>query len=343
MTQLERAGTPAARKKSGAFEPDSKVGLANVVVLDDWEGLWTSSRDAERLTREANLVVVREHRSASDMLTSAKNADVLILTRQRTPLTEQDLRELPRLRMVCNTGTGMSHLDLQALSERGIELRTTPGLAVHATAEHALALALAVSHRIIGLNARAQRNEDAVTPPLAGLAGRRIGICGAGRIGQLMARHAHSLGMDVSIWSPGGPRDCGVPTATWAPTLLALAQCVDVLSIHLRVPDANSDPPISAQIIHALLGGSLVVNTARAELVDEMALASRIRKQEIYVAADVYGEPLRHAVAETGGPSVLTPHVGWMSESAMKAMIHSAVTQVMMYLHKPVLSGTGSR
>lgn len=301
-----------------------------VVVLDDWEGLWPGSEAAARLEAIADLVIVQEHHAPLDMPAVAASADVLVLTRQRLTLHRQGVEALPRLKLVCNTGTGMSHLDLQALADRGVQLRTTPGLAVKATAEHTLALALAASHRIVELDRQVRSEAGALPSPVVGLAGRRIGICGAGRIGQTVARSAHHLGMEVVLWSPSGPRELELLTAEWAPTLLALAKRVDVLSIHLR--SSTPAPPVDAQIVEALAEGSLVVNTARAELVDEVALASRVTRHELHVAADVYGESLRRAVVTAGGPSVLTPHVGWMSIAVMQQMISAAATSVLTFL-----------
>lgn len=304
----------------------------NVVVLDDWEGLWADADLTRRLQELADVTVYQEHLTGKGLREATSAATVLVLTRQRTTLSGEALEDMPELRLVCNTGTGVSHLETGALSDRGIALRTTPGLAVQATAEHTMSLALAVAHRLIPADAAVRRSN--LTPtPLAGLAGRRMGVCGMGAIGREVLRHADGFGMQLAAWSPGGPRALPVGPVRWAHSPLELARDVDVFSIHLRA-EPVAPPLIDAAVIDALPDGATVLNTSRATIVDEQALARRVRSGQLAVGADVFGDTLRRAVIEAGGPNVLTPHVGWMSEAVMARMAAAAVREVVTFLEQ---------
>jgi D-3-phosphoglycerate dehydrogenase len=303
-----------------------------VVVLDDWEGLWADADLTRRLYEVAKVTVYQEPLTGERLCAATSGAAVLVLTRQRTALSGQDLDEMPNLQLVCNTGTGVSHLDTAALAERGIALRTTPGLAVDATAEHTMSLALAVAHRLVPADAAVRRGmlEPA---PVPGLAGRRIGVCGVGAVGREVLRHAHGFGMQLAAWSPGGPREVPVGPVRWADSPEELARDVDIFSIHLRA-EPGAPPLVDAGVVDALPDGAIVLNTARAAVVDEAVLARRIRRGQIAVGADVFGETLRLAVAASRGPSVLTPHVGWMSEAAMARMTEAAARKVVTFLEQ---------
>ncbi|HVB09699.1 MAG TPA: hypothetical protein VNM16_04960 [Bacillota bacterium] len=98
-----------------------------VTVLDDWEGRWRAAPALSRLQAAgAEVRIVGEERAWAALLPEVAGAEVLVLNRERTRIDAARLGELPRLRMIAQTGTGVPHLDLPALRARGIPVGHRP-------------------------------------------------------------------------------------------------------------------------------------------------------------------------------------------------------------------------
>jgi D-3-phosphoglycerate dehydrogenase len=169
-----------------------------------------------------------------------------------------------------------------------------PGQNSIAVAELAIGLILALDRRIPDNVAllRAGRWDKKGFSEAEGLHGRTLGVAGAGSIGREVARRALALGMRVVAWSrsltDAGAKALGVERA---PDLLALAGTSDYLSLHLPL-SKETRGVVSREVLEALRPGAALVNTARAELVDQVALLELARSGRLRVGTDVFaGEP----------------------------------------------------
>jgi len=222
---------------------------------------------------------------------------------------------LPALKLVACFSTGYSRIDLAQLRSRGVALTTAAGVNAHDVADHALALLLALWHRIPELDGRVRQGGwRTMSDARPSLRGRRAGVVGLGRIGTAIADRLTAHEIDVRWWGPH-PK----PEAAYdrAPSLHALAGWSDILIVATRADPANASQ-IDADILHALGAGGILINISRGFLVDENALIEALRSGTVGGAAlDVFEEEPPSADRWGDVPNVvLTPHVAGFTREA---------------------------
>ena len=218
----------------------------------------------------------------------------------------------PQLRVVANHAVGVDNVDLEAARARGVVVTNTPDVLTRATAELAIALALALLRRVVEGDRLLRRRESWRWTPTfllgEGLDGKVLGIVGAGRIGRETARLGEALGMRAI-------------TAGRADPLEPLLAEADVVSLHAPLtPETHH--LIDAAALARMKPTAVLVNTARGQLVDEAALARALREGTIAGAAlDVHEhEPaVREEFLELEHV-VVTPHLGSATRQAREAM-----------------------
>ena len=218
----------------------------------------------------------------------------------------------PQLRVVANYAVGVDNVDLDAARARGVVVTNTPGVLTRATAELALALALALLRRVVEGDRLIRRREPWQLAPTfmlgEGLDGKVLGIVGPGRIGRETARLGEALGMSVL-------------TAGRSDPLAPLLGGADVVSLHAPLTPETRHLIDEAALVR-MKPTAVLVNTARGPLVDEAALVRALRAGTIAGAAlDVHElEPqVREELLELDNV-VLTPHLGSATHAAREAM-----------------------
>lgn len=286
-----------------------------VVIPDDYQ-------DAVRgLTCFAKLaghdVTVLPHTIASG------DAEALVLIRERTTITEELLDGFPHLKLIAQTGRGTAHIDMGACKRRGIEVTVGTG-SPYAPAELTFALILASSRRICA-EASALRNGAWQTGLGRTLRGRTLGIWGYGKIGSLVAGYGRALGMNVLAHGRSAPSD-GTP---FEPDRAAfLAQC-DVLSLHLRLVEETRGI-MTAKDLASMKADALLVNTARAELIEPGALLDALRNgRPGFAALDVYeNEPAVNDPLLALDNVLATPHLGYVEKDSYELYFGQAFDAV---------------
>ncbi|RAI02289.1 3-phosphoglycerate dehydrogenase [Acuticoccus sediminis] len=231
---------------------------------------------------------------------------------------------VPALKCVVFLGTGASsYIDLAAAEARGIEVRTVQGYGDRSVAEHTIALLFAAARRIAVQDAALRRGTWA---PLEGttLQGRTLGVIGTGGIGREVIRIAAALGMNVVAWARRP--EAGDLPCTFLP-LDRLLREADVVSLHLALTPQTTGFLGRAEL-GAMKPGAILVNTARAALVDRDALLDALREGTLgHAALDVFDEePLPPGSPLTGLDNVtLTPHVGFKTPEAATRLLEEAL------------------
>lgn len=240
--------------------------------------------------------------------------------------------------VVAKHGIGLNAVDLVAAAELGLPVVNTPDANARSTAEHALALILALARQIVPLDGATRQGDfDAkYRLPMLELGGRCLGLVGLGKIAGHLARMAGAgLGMRVIAFSPNAPDsrfdDLGVERADRLEDLMAMA---DIISLHVPArPDSVG--MIDAAALACCRPGALLINTGRGEVVVEADLVAALRQGILAGAGlDVFQtEPLPADHPLTSLPNiVLTPHVGGSSDRAMVAMARGVAEQVVQVL-----------
>ena len=252
-------------------------------------------------------------------------ADVLIV--RSTKVTEAML-DAGSLRLVIRAGAGYNTIDVKAASVRGIYVSNCPGKNAVAVAELAFGLMLALDRRIADnvVDIRNGKWNKKEYGKARGLYGRTLGLIGLGRIGCEMIPRAKAFGMKVCGWSRpmtyARAAELGI-TLLEEPEEVAAAS--DVLSVHLALNDGTRGK-IGESIIGAMRPGAFLINTSRAEIVDQAVLERAIREKGIRAGLDVFdGEPAT-ATADIDVPIAQLPgvyvthHIGASTDQAQDAI-----------------------
>ena len=233
------------------------------------------------------------------------------------------MRECHSLRHIVFLGTGASsYMDVAALATLGIKVHTIKGYGDTAVAEHTIALMFACCRDLARMD-RSVRN--GIWDPLESmqLKDKTLGLIGLGGIGREVARIARGIGMQVIGWNRTARPDAGVPLLD----LDTLMTRSDVISLHLALTEETRGM-IGTQQLARMKPGVILVNTARAALVDEPALVEALRSGRIrHAGLDVFhAEPLSpdHPLARLENVT-LTSHAAFRTLEASMTLMRRAV------------------
>lgn len=215
-----------------------------------------------------------------------------LLVRSETRVTADVIRRARRLKVIARAGTGVDTIDVAAATRSGIAVLNAPGANTVSTAEHTIALLLALVRHIPDAVASMRKGDwERKRFEGAELRGKTIGVIGLGRIGGQVAQLARAFAMRVLAHDPyvTGERARGAELVALE-TLLAES---DVVTLHLALTDQTRHF-LNAERVARMKRGAVLVNAARGELVDEAALLDALDRGQLAGAAlDVFStEPL---------------------------------------------------
>ncbi|MDX6514493.1 MAG: glyoxylate reductase, partial [Gaiellaceae bacterium] len=244
---------------------------------------------------------------------------------------------LPDLRLVANYGVGYDRIDVAACQQRGVTVTNTPGVLDAATADLALALLLAAQRRVVqgdrDVRSGAWQSGWADAELARELTGSTLGIVGLGRIGAAVARRARGFELRLLYTKRTRLDEAAEQRAgiEWR-ELDDLLRESDAVSLHApRTPETTG--LLDARRLALLRDGAVLVNTARAELVDRDALIRELVGGRLRAGLDVFWEEPDVPGELLDLPNVvLTPHIGSATEAARHAMTRLVVDNVLAVL-----------
>ena len=280
------------------------------------------------LLQEAGIEVVADPDLTAMSLPDAvaeSAADILVV--RSTRVTADALMAGP-LKLVIRAGAGFNTIDVAAASDLNISVANCPGKNATAVAELAFGLIIALDRHVPDnvIELRAGRWNKAGFSDARGLSGSTLGLVGTGHIGRAMIPLAHAFGMRVLGWSrslsPARAAELGVEHRS---SPLEVARDADVVSIHVALtPDTRH--MVDAEFLEAMRPGAYLINTARAEVVDENALMEAAKSKGIRAGLDVFeNEPASGTgTVDTplfGAPGIVgTHHIGGATTQAHRAV-----------------------
>ncbi|HXZ47816.1 MAG TPA: D-2-hydroxyacid dehydrogenase family protein [Usitatibacter sp.] len=307
-----------------------------IVVLDDYEDSLRRTADWSPVEARADVAFHTERLRGEALLAAVRDADAIVVVRDRTPFKSELLAQVPKLRCFVFTGARNTQLDFAALAARGIPVGNTDlGASKDSTMELTWALILAAAKRLEAYVAlvRAGRWRDGGPLP-AVLAGERLGVVGLGTIGSRVAAVGRAFGMEVVAWSPHMTAERAEKGGAKSVPLEELLSTSKVVTLHL-VPSPETRKLIDAKRMATMRPDSILVNTARSALVDMAALAAALDAGRPGVAAlDVYDdEPLPAGYALAKRPNVvLTPHLGFVNDGVLAKAGPGVVANLLAWL-----------
>ena len=319
----------------------------NIIILDDYQDAVRKLKCAALLEPFNAKVFTNTVKGIGQLSVRLRDADVLVLIRERTQFPRALLEKLPRLKLIAQTGRVGSHVDIDTCTRLGICVADGVGSPV-APAELTWALIMAAMRRLpqyignLKHGAWQQAGLKAASmPPNFNvgmvLAGKTLGIWGYGKIGQIIAGYGHAFGMKVVVWGSEASRqralaDGHVP----APSRESFFEACDVLSIHLRLNDATRGT-VTLEDLSRMKPTALFVNTSRAELLQDGALVSALNRGRPGMAAvDVF----EHEPILQGHPllrlenAVCTPHIGYVEQDSYEMYFRAAFENVVNFINK---------
>jgi D-3-phosphoglycerate dehydrogenase len=317
----------------------------NIVILDDYQDTVRKLQCASKLEAYPAKVYTNTVKGLGQLSVRLRDADIIVLIRERTHLSRQLIEKLPRLKMIAQTGRMGAHVDVAACTERGIVVTDGAG-SPFAPAELTWALVMAASRRLpqyIGnLKHGAWQQsglKSASMPANFGLGtvlrGRTLGIWGYGRIGQLVAGYGRAFGMRVVIWGREASRNQAlVDGYEIAASREAFFEQCDVLSVHLRL-NAETEGTVRLGDLSRMKPSALFVNTSRAELVEHDALMAALNRGRPGMAAvDVFeSEPILQGQALLRLENcICTPHIGYVEQDTYEMYFGAAFDNVINFI-----------
>jgi len=319
----------------------------NIIILDDYQDAVRKLKCASKLEALNAKVFTNTVKGIGQLSVRLRDADVLVLVRERTAFPRQLLEKLPKLKLISQTGKAGPHIDIEAATRLGIAVAEGVG-SPHAPAELTWALIMAAMRRLpqyIGnLKHGAWQQSGlkaAAMPPNFGigmqLKGKTLGIWGYGRIGQLVAGYGRAFGMNVLVWGrPDSLKKARADGLEPAADKDAFFEACDVLTLHLRLnPDTRGC--VTLEDLSRMKPTSLFVNTSRAELVVDHALVSALNKSRPGMAAvDVFeSEPILqgHPLLRLEN-AICTPHIGYVEQDSYELYFGAAFDNVLNFVNK---------
>ena len=310
--------------------------MTKIALLDDWQRVARTAADWSPLTARADVTFFTEPFADEDAAArQLAPFDVLLVTRERTPFPKSLWSRLPRLRMFGLTGARAGLIDIAGMLESSITVcYTGGGPSGHSTAEIALGLLLALVRRIPAADAAVRAGRFQLgTQAGPVLAGKTLGLIGLGRIGALMAGYGRALGMNVVAWSPHLTDERASAAGATSVTKDGLLRASDAISLHLVLSPATRGV-IGAAELGQMKPQAMLINTARAQLVDETALMDAIAAGRVRAGLDVfYREPVPADDPLTRAPNVvLTPHLGYSALEVYEEYYRHCVENALAFL-----------
>ena len=307
-----------------------------IAIIDDWQDVARTSADWSRLATRAELIFFTDaFGSEDDAARALADFDIVLTMRERTAFPESLIRRLPKLRMIGITGPSNPTVDVEACTRQGVTVCNTPrSEALYSTAELALGLMIAAARAIPAADRAMRAGGFQFGVPVGiGLAGKTLGIVGAGRLGARLARYALALDMKVIAWSPNLTAEKAQEAGAVLVGKSDLMRDADVISMHM-VLSRRTRGLIGAEDIARMKQGAILINTSRGPLIDETALVAAVQAGRIIAALDVYDrEPLpQHHPLRASDHTVLTPHLGYGIDETWRQFYPQSVENAEAFL-----------
>lgn len=304
------------------------------VVPGDYPEQIQGSPHLERLEPYGDVTLYTDRPAdARDKLERARDADVIINTRGAVNWPGDDLRFLPKLRMITTCSIGTDMIDLVTATELGIVVSNQAGRTAKHVAEHIFGLMLAAAKRAAFQTAELKAGRW-IRVVNVYLQGKTLGVIGTGNIGAEVARLSRALGMDVIAWTFNPSAERASELGVRYVELDELLSRSDVVSLNVRLSDDTREM-IGERELRLMKPGCLLVNGGRGELVNTQELVKALDSGHLAGAAvDVFDQepiPPDHPLLSCE-QVVLTPHIADQTPEGIEALNEGAVDNVIAFL-----------
>lgn len=280
---------------------------------------------------------VYERTTPAQLYERAKDSEILLTN--KTVLTAEDIKKLPKLKYIGVLATGYNVVDVDEAKKQGIIVTNIPAYSTKSVAQHVFALLFAVTNSVEHYATEVREGKWVESrdfcfwdTPLVELAGKTFGIVGLGSIGMTVAKIAVDFGMKVVAFTSKEIEE--LPDGVEKVEFDKLLAVSDVLSLHCPLTETTRHI-INAQTIEKMKDGVILINTGRGPLVDEQAVADALKSGKIRAfCADVLSsEPPSADNPLLSSPNAyITPHIAWATLEARSHLMNIAFSNVKAFI-----------
>ena len=275
-----------------------------------------------------------------DLIEAAKGTDILVV--RSTVVNAETINSSKNLNLIIRAGAGVNNINIPAANQKGIYVANCPGMNSVAVAELAIGLMISLDRRIPSnvidfKNGKWNKGEYSKAE---GLKGKTLGIIGVGNIGKEVAKRALAFGMNV--YGKDISRIEGVAIKDFSEMNQLLPLC-DVVTIHLPATPQTKGL-FDKEMFNYMKPNALLINTARADIIDQDAMIDAIKTKNIRVALDVIKNEPEQKTGEIKSPLqdlpnvYVTHHIGASTEQAQNAVAAETVKIVKDYIHSGLIA-----
>lgn len=305
-----------------------------IAVIDDYSDAFRKVSAFSRLQAHEVVVYTDSEKDPARLAERLKDADVVVLTQQRSRFPRAVIERLPKLKMINQTGRNASHVDVEACTQRGIVISAGGGGRATNTAELTWGLIIS-SVRHIPFEVERLKGGHWQSTVGTGLFGKTLGVYAFGGIGSKVAEVGRAFGMKVLCWGrEGSLARAKKADFEAAASREAFFESADVISLHLPL-NAETRGIVTGADLARMKPTALMVNTSRAPIIAEGALATALKAgRPGFAAADVFeDEPVMgadHPLLKLDN-ALCTPHLGYVTWESYEAFYNTAVEQILAF------------
>ncbi|WP_104744313.1 D-2-hydroxyacid dehydrogenase [Helicobacter acinonychis] len=273
----------------------------------------------------------------SQIIERSIDAEIMVLN--KVVITKEILTQLPKLKLICITATGMDNVDVKSAKDLGIEVKNVSAYSTESVAQHTLACALSLLGRINYYDHYCKSGEYSQSDIFTHISdikmglikGGQWGVIGLGAIGKRVAKLAQAFGAKVAYYSPKDKKEEYEHLS-----LENLLQTSDIVSIHAPLNESTRNL-IALKELQSLKEGAILINVGRGGIVNEKDLALMLETKDLYYASDVFvKEPFEkdHVFLnpKIQNKLLLTPHIAWAYSDSLKTLIEKTKENIWDFL-----------
>ena len=307
-----------------------------IAILDDYQQA-VSQLDCIKLLQDKEYIILdKTYKNPTELAEKIKDAEILVLIRERTQITEELIQQLPNLKLISQTGKISNHLNLDLCSKYNIAVAEGIGSPI-APAELTWNLIMDATRQIPQAIAAMQEGKWQINIGTT-IAGQTIGIWGYGKIGQKIAQYAKVFGANIQIWGSENSRQKAIEDGfTACNSKEEFFTTSDIISLHLRLNNITKGIVTYKDLIN-MKSSAILVNTARAELIEKDAIINALNYGKPgLVALDVFEE---EPILDVNNPYIkhpkiiCTPHLGYVEKNSYELYFSTALENVVNYINR---------
>ena len=260
-----------------------------------------------------------------------ENADAQVVIVRSEKVTPEVMDQLPQLKLVVRAGAGYDNIDTKYARRRNVDVMNTPGANSNAVAEEVVALALAAYRKLVPADESTRAGKWEKSKFMGHeITGKTLGILGLGNIGRLLAKRVSGFDMTVLAFDPVLSADMAKSLGVKLCSVEEIFSQADIISLHIPENDATRGM-VNAKLLSLMKKGAMLINCARAGIIDEEAIRAVKAEKELIYCNDVYKKDAEGPKSVADIADIMLQHLGASTKEANFLAAKRAADQTVAY------------